>query len=361
MARALGQGHDDDDHAFHGQLLAVTDDDITDVTDAETVDKDPAGIDVTRLMTGTIGKFENLSIVANEYMILFYPHLYGQFAVTAQHPVFPVDRNEILRFDQAEHYFQLFLAGMTGYMHFFIPAGNDVSAELHEIVDSPAYACFITRNRCCGNDDRIARHNAHAAVIVRSHAGQAGHRFTLAARRQDQYLIGRIAVQFIRFNEDAFRHFQIAQFNGDLDIVDHTAAQDSDFALKQDGRIDGLLNTGDIRRKGCQNNAALGVSKGLAEGRADGRFRFRVARPFGVGTIGHEQQYAAPSEIGKLMQIHGHAVYWCQIHLEVACMDNRSYRCTEIQGAGIGNGMVRMNEPYLNTADLHFVAMMYFI
>ena len=74
MARALCQGHDDNDDAFHSQLLAVADDDVADVADTEAVDEDAAGIDMARLMTGAIGKFKNLSIVANKDVIFVDAH-----------------------------------------------------------------------------------------------------------------------------------------------------------------------------------------------------------------------------------------------------------------------------------------------
>ena len=74
MAGALGQSHDDDDDAFHGQLLAVADNDVADVADTEAVDEDAAGVDMARLMTGAIGKLKDLPIVANEDVILIDAH-----------------------------------------------------------------------------------------------------------------------------------------------------------------------------------------------------------------------------------------------------------------------------------------------
>ena len=243
-------------------------------------------------MAGTVREFKDLAVVADEDVVLGNAHHDGQVAVRLEHAVFAVDRDEILRFDQFQHELQFFLAGMAGYVDFLIPAGDDVGTEAHEVINGAADAGFIARDRRSRNDDRIARHDADAAMVVGSHARQAGHGFALAARRQDEDLIIGITVQFIRFDEDAFGNVEIAQFNGNLDVVDHAAAEDGDFALELHCRIDSLLDTGNIRGECRQDNTAFCSAESLAESMADSRFRFGVARPFGIGAVRHEQQDA---------------------------------------------------------------------
>ena len=121
-------------------------------------------------------------------MVLGNAHHDGQVAVRLEHAVFAVDRDEILRFDQFQHELQFFLAGMAGYVDFLIPAGDDIGTEAHEVINGAADTGFIARDRRSRNDDRIARHDADTAMVVGSHARQAGHGFALAARRQDEDL-----------------------------------------------------------------------------------------------------------------------------------------------------------------------------
>lgn len=61
------------------------------------------------------------------------------------------------------------------------------------------------------------------------------------------------------------------------------------------------------------------------------------------------------------MDVHLTAIDWRQVHLKVACMDNGAYGSPEIQGTGIRDGVVRMDEADLHTADLYFITMMHFI
>ena len=250
---------------------------------------------------------------------------------------------------------------MSGDVHLLIPSGNDRSSQLHQVINGPAHTGFIARNWRCRNDDRITGHNADAAVIIGGHAGQTGHRFALAACRQDQHLVRRIAVQFIRFDKHAVRYFQVAQFDGNLHVIDHAAPKDGNFTLKQNGCIDSLLDTGNIGRKCRQDNPAFCFTKGLAERHADRRFRFGIPGPFGIGAVRHEKKYTAPAQVGKFVDIHRQSVYRCQIHLKIPGMDDGAYRRPEVESARIGNGMIRMNEPHLHTADLHFISMMHFI
>ena len=181
---------------------------------------------------------------------------------------------------------------MAGYMNFLIPTGDDIGTEAHEVVDGTADTGFVAGNRRCRNDDRIAGHDADAAVVIGCHTGQPGHRFALATRRQDEDLISRITVELIRFDEDAFGHIEVAQFNGNLNVVDHAAAENGYLAFELDGRIDSLLDTGNIRANVAKIIRPLAARK-LAEGMADRRFRFSVPRPFGIGTVRHQEQYAA--------------------------------------------------------------------
>ena len=143
-------------------------------------------------------------------MILLNAHFHSQFAVTFKHSVFTVNGQKIFRFNKAEHDLQFFLTAVSGNMNPLILTEHDIGAETHEIIDCTPYTRFIAGYRRCRDNNRIAGHNTDAAMIVRRHPGQACHRFPLTARRQNKDLIGRVAVQFVRFNKYAFRHFQIA-------------------------------------------------------------------------------------------------------------------------------------------------------
>ena len=66
-----------------------------------------------------------------------------------------MDRNEILRLDDAEHELLLLLTGVAGYMdviHFFV---DDLRPQLHQLIDHLADSFFIAGDRICRNDDAV--------------------------------------------------------------------------------------------------------------------------------------------------------------------------------------------------------------
>ena len=160
MARPFGQSHDDDDDPFHSQLLAVTDDDVADIADAEAVDEDAAGIDMARLMAGTVRELKDLAVVADEDVVL------GDAIMTARSPwvlsmrYSPWTGMKYFGLISSSMSFNSSWLAMARYVDFLIPAGDDVGTEVHEVIDGAADAGFIARDRRCRNDDRIARHDA---------------------------------------------------------------------------------------------------------------------------------------------------------------------------------------------------------
>ena len=60
-----------------------------------------------------------------------------------KHAVFTVNRNEVVRLNESQHELQFFLAGMTGYVNFLVPTGDDIGTEAHEVVDGTADTGFV--------------------------------------------------------------------------------------------------------------------------------------------------------------------------------------------------------------------------
>ncbi|CUP70802.1 Uncharacterised protein [Bacteroides xylanisolvens] len=103
------------------------------------------------------------------------------------------------------------------------------------------------------------------------HAGEAGHRFALAAGGQDAEAVVSVVTKLFRLDEGAFRGFEVAEFLGDADDVHHGAAEDADFSFVSDCCVDGHLDAGD--RKGCSRDSARSWSRREGTGRLCGRAR----------------------------------------------------------------------------------------
>ena len=68
-------------------------------------------------------------------MIVRDTHPSGECRMLLHMLVFPVHRNEKLRFGKAEHHLKLFLAGVPRYMHLIHPLIKHLGAKAHKIVD----------------------------------------------------------------------------------------------------------------------------------------------------------------------------------------------------------------------------------
>ena len=77
------------------------------------------------------------------------------------------------------------------------PGRNYLCSQTHKIINRPADARFISRNRRCGNNDRIPGMNLHLPVASVRHTGQTRHRFALASRRDDDGLLIRVTLQLL--------------------------------------------------------------------------------------------------------------------------------------------------------------------
>ena len=105
----------------------------------------------------------------------------------------------------------------------------------------------------------------------------------------------------------------------------------------------------------------LAARKALRKAWSDRRFRFSIPRPFGVGTVRHQEQNAAAAQFCKLVHIHLFPVDRGHIDLKVPSMDDRSDRGPEIECTGIRNGVIGVDKADFHAAYLYFVTVMNFV
>ena len=214
-----------------------------------------------------------------------------------------MDGNEEFRMDEGEHGFQVFLGSVAGNVDACVVAGDDVCAETHEVVDGAAYAVFVARDRGCRDDDGVAGMNLYLTVAAVCHAGEACHRFALASCGEDADAVVSVAVKFFRFNECAFRRFEVAHFTGDAYDIDHGTAEDADFSLECQSGIDCHLDTGYVGCECGKDNAALGVGVGAHERLGDDGFGRGVARVLCIGGVSAEGKYASVAELSQFVHV----------------------------------------------------------
>lgn len=356
MVAAFFEGDDDDDDAVLGELLAVADDDVSYVAYAEAVDEDGAGLDALRIdLAAAAGEFEEGAVFADQDVFLFDAEAFCEFCVADEHAVFAVDGDEVFRLDEGEHGLQVFLGAVAGYVDAGGGAGDDVGAEAHQAVDGAADAGLIARDRGGGDDDGVACVDLDLTVGAVGHAGEAGHRFALAAGGQDAEAVVSVVAKFFRFDEGAFRGFEVAEFLGDADDVHHGAAEDADFSFVSDCCVDGHLDAGDVRCEGGKDDAAFGIGVSAHEGLGYDGFGRGVAGILRVRGVGEEAEDASVAELGEFVHVGEFAVDRRVVKFEVAGVYDGADRGAHVDAAGVGNGVADVEESEFEKACFEFV------
>ena len=95
--------HDDDDDAFARELLAVAQDDVADVADAETVDEHDACLHLAVEFRRVAREFKNAAVFVEEDVLLGHAEALCKLGVAHKHTVFAVYGHEVAWADQIVH------------------------------------------------------------------------------------------------------------------------------------------------------------------------------------------------------------------------------------------------------------------
>ena len=109
----------------------------------------------------------------------------------AEHTVFAVHRDKVMRFCQRKHHLQFFLTGMAGDMQRCVAIINDLCPLLEQLVYDAADRDLIARDCRGGDNNAVARVDRDLLVFGKCHAVQRGHRLALAAGTDDNRLTAR--------------------------------------------------------------------------------------------------------------------------------------------------------------------------
>ena len=98
--------------------------------------------------------------------------------------------------------------------------------------------------------------------------GKCGRRLALATCRDQRNVLARHGVdhrKFVRTQENTGGCSQVAKFLGDRNVLHHASPNDADAPVVPDGGVDDLLDAGDQRRKGGDDDSALCARENLFE------------------------------------------------------------------------------------------------
>ncbi len=253
--------------------------------------------------------------------------------------IFAVDGNEIFRLDELEDEFLFFLAGVAGDVN---RAGGivviDERAAAEHVVEHAEDGFFVAGNDARGKDDAVVFVDGDEAVIVDGDARKRGHRFGLAAAGENDDALGIEVANVLRADDHAVGNAQVIHGVRDFDVVDHAAADESDFAADASSDVDHLLNAMDGGSETGKDDAARRGTAEFFDARDDGALGRSEAGALDVGGIAEKSEDAFGAVAGEGVEIEGSAVDGSLVDLEVAGVNDDAERrangkCDAVNGA----------------------------
>ena len=125
-----------------------------------------------RLSRAQLVEFQDVAALDHHHLADRTVHGARQLGVQLQLPVFAVDGDEILRFNQVDDQLQLFLAGVPAdvYRRLRTVVVNDMRVAAEEVVHHAIDGFLIAGNNARREHNGIARLNARVLMVVHGSA-----------------------------------------------------------------------------------------------------------------------------------------------------------------------------------------------
>src|SRR5277367_3040566 len=228
----------------------------------------------------------------------------------------------------------------------------DERAAAEHVVQHAEDGFFVAGNDARGKNDAVVFVDGDEAVIIDGDARKGRHRFGLAAAGENDDALGIESTNILRADHHAIRNAQIIHGMRDLDVIDHAAADEGDFAAYASSDVDDLLDAVDRRCKTGKDDAARCGAAELFDPRDDGAFGWREARALNVGRVAEEGEDAFAAVARECVQVEGSAVDGCLVDLEIASVNDDANRRADGEGDAVDGAVRYGNELYFVWADL---------
>ena len=323
-------------------MLAVAQDDISDIADTQSVDQDIADLDLLADSCAVFRELEHIARTENENILFLVSKRAGDFGLCLEVAEFTVDRDGVSGLDQVIDQLDVLLTGVSGCVHIL---ADNISTLQQEFIDHGGDCLLVARDGAGGKDNRIVGADGHFAVHAVRHAAEGCHALALAAGGDDHGLLSRIIPELINVDQGIVRHVQNVEIGRGLDDIDHAAAFDDDLSAVFIGVIDDLLHAVHVGGKGCDDNACVCViAENLIDVPADGLLGRSVAGVLRIGGVAHKGKYAFIAQLSKTLQVDRIAIDRCEIDLEITGVYNGACRRFDGQRSSIYDAVIGLDK-----------------
>ena len=155
-------------------------------------------------------------------------------------------------------------------------------------------------------------------MLARGDAHQCRQRLALRTRAENRELVVGNAFVLLRSDEHPGRDVQISELLGDLDVLEHRAADDEAAPSARLRGVDRLLQARDVGREGRHQDAPLRRGEDGREPLADGALARGRPLLLRVGAVAHEQEHTFVADASESCQVGRLALHRRAVDLEVA-------------------------------------------
>ena len=246
LAGGAVDDRDDRDEALVAEGLAVLEVGFGDFADAGAVHVDEADLDLAHDVGLVVAEVDDGAVVRQQDALLGNARFEGDLAVGDEVAGLAVHRHGVERLEDVVAVEELAGGGVAGDVDLGVALVDDVGAELEQAVDDAEDGVLVARDQAGGEDDGVALADDDAVVAV-GHAGQGRHRLALGAGGHQHHAVVRQVVDVLDVDEDARRHFEVAELRGDGHVADHRAADEGHLAVVVRGGVEDLLDAVHVR------------------------------------------------------------------------------------------------------------------
>src|SRR6266852_2531835 len=278
--------NDRHDDAVFGKMFSIPEYDVFDFFERTRIHADASCGHRIAPERAVFREFNRLAVFDEENFSGNHAQLMRESGVAEKMPKLAVHGNEIFRLHELQQKFLLFLARVPGNVDnsLGIIVINQRAAPEH-VVQHAENGFFVSGNDARGENDAVVFVHGDEAMIVHGDARQRRHRFGLGSAGENDDALRIEPANVLLAHHHSVGNSQQFERVRNLDVIDHAAADEGNFAIYARGNVNHLLNSVNGGSEARENYAPRRRAAQLFNARNDRAFRRREARTLHVRGI----------------------------------------------------------------------------
>src|SRR5882672_10966439 len=354
LAGVLVDRDDRHDDAVFGKMFSIADYDVFDFFKRTGIHAHAACGHWIAPERAVFCEFNLLAVFDKQNFSGHHAQLMRESGVAEKMPKLAVNGNEIFRLHELQQEFLFFLARVTGNVDDSrgIIVINQRAAPEH-VVQHAENGFFVSWNDARGENDAVVFVHGDEAVIVHGDARERRHRFGLRSTGENDDALRIESANILLAHHHSVGDAQQFERVGNLDVIDHAAADKRNFAVYARSNVNDLLNSMNGGSEARENYAPRRRAAQLFDAWNDRAFRRREARTLHVRGIAEEREHAFVAVLRERVKVKRRAADGRLVNLEIARVNDYAEGRANRQRNAVHGAVRHGNKFNLEWANLH--------